>query len=160
MWTGSEMIVWGGQGEGTSGLLNTGGRYNPSTNTWRATSTTSAPDGRTYYTAVWTGSEMIVWGGDGPGINGVLDTGGRYNPSTNTWRATSTTNAPIARDVHTAVWTGSEMIVWGGPIGLMVRGLPQIPAADTTQTRIAGQPPAPPTRLHDGFTQPSGPAVK
>src|SRR5213076_577838 len=32
-----------------------------------------------------------------------------------TWTATSTgTNAPAARELHTAVWTGSEMIVWGG----------------------------------------------
>src|SRR5438034_5693843 len=31
-----------------------------------------------------------------------------------TWTNTSTTNAPAAREVHTAVWTGSEMIVWGG----------------------------------------------
>ena len=31
-----------------------------------------------------------------------------------TWTATSATNAPSARWAHTAVWTGSEMIVWGG----------------------------------------------
>ena len=31
-----------------------------------------------------------------------------------TWTATSLTNAPSARYDHTAVWTGSEMIVWGG----------------------------------------------
>ena len=43
-----------------------------------------------------------------------LNTGGRYNPGTDTWTATSTTNAPAARAFHTAVWTGSEMIVWGG----------------------------------------------
>ena len=43
-----------------------------------------------------------------------LNTGGRYNPSTDSWTATSTTNAPAARYDHTAVWTGSEMIVWGG----------------------------------------------
>jgi hypothetical protein len=30
---------------------------------WTATSTTEAPDGRIDHTAVWTGSEMIVWGG-------------------------------------------------------------------------------------------------
>ena len=30
------------------------------------------------------------------------------------WIPTSTTNAPAARTAHTAVWTGSEMIVWGG----------------------------------------------
>ena len=80
--------------------------------TWTATSTTNAPDGRLYHTAVWTGSEMIVWGGtNGPD---VLNTGGRYNPSTDSWAATSTTNAPVARYLHTAVWAGSEMIVWGG----------------------------------------------
>ena len=31
-----------------------------------------------------------------------------------TWTATSTTNAPSARAGHSAVWTGTEMIVWGG----------------------------------------------
>ena len=35
-------------------------------------------------------------------------------PCTDQWGATSTTNAPSARFSHTAVWTGSEMIVWGG----------------------------------------------
>ena len=44
----------------------------------------------------------------------ILNTGGRYNPSTDSWTATSTINAPTARDYHTAVWTGTEMIVWGG----------------------------------------------
>ena len=83
--------------------------------TWTATSTTSAPAGRSTHTAVWTGSEMIVWGG----WNGstFFDTGGRYNPSTDSWTATSSTNAPAGRYAHTAVWTGSEMIVWGGGTG-------------------------------------------
>ena len=63
---------------------------------------------------MWTGSEMIVWGGDA--YRAVLNTGGRYNPSTDSWTATSTTNAPTARIGHTAVWTGSEMIVWGGDV--------------------------------------------
>ena len=31
-----------------------------------------------------------------------------------TWTATGIANAPTSRSVHTAVWTGSEMIVWGG----------------------------------------------
>ena len=66
---------------------------------------------RSVHTAVWTGSEMIVWGGE---FSGYSNTGGRYNPSTDSWTATSLTNAPSARDGHTAVWTGSEMIVWGG----------------------------------------------
>src|SRR5206468_12098071 len=42
---------------------------------WTATSTTSAPAARERHTAVWSGSEMIVWGGLGSG--GGLNTGGR-----------------------------------------------------------------------------------
>src|SRR4029077_20724698 len=79
--------------------------------TWTATTTANAPVGRYFHTAVWTGSEMIVWGGyDVPHLN----TGGRYNPSRDSWTATSTINAPGVRFNHTAVWTGSEMIIWGG----------------------------------------------
>ncbi|PYI96405.1 MAG: hypothetical protein DMF00_14975, partial [Verrucomicrobia bacterium] len=33
-----------------------------------------------------------------------------------TWTPTSLTNVPSTRDGHTAVWTGTEMIVWGGII--------------------------------------------
>src|SRR5436189_5024068 len=91
------------------------GLYNPGTDSWTATSTTNAPTARAAHTAVWTGSEMIVWGGN-VAITGEENTGGRYNPGTDSWTATRTTNAPKARDLHTAVWTDSEqqMIVWGG----------------------------------------------
>ena len=79
--------------------------------TWTATA--APPEIRESHTAVWTGSEMIVWGGI-PGEGRCLNTGGRYNPATDAWTATSTRAAPEARLHHTAVWTGSEMIVWGG----------------------------------------------
>ena len=82
--------------------------------TWTPTNLTGAPDGRVAHTAVWTGSEMIVWGGDTCFAGCDVNTGGRYNPSTDSWTATSTTNAPESRVNFTAVWTGSEMIVWGG----------------------------------------------
>ena len=87
----------------------------PCTDQWTATTTSNAPPGRYLHTAVWTGSEMIVWGGGYQAP--LLNTGGRYNPSTDSWTATSTTNAPTGRYGHTAVWTGSEMIVWGGDDG-------------------------------------------
>ncbi len=113
VWTGSEMIIWGGFDN--HDYFGTGGRYNPTTDSWAATSTINAPAGRAFHTAVWTGTEMMVWGG---GIlNTDFDTGGRYNPGTDSWEATSTTNAPDPRSYHTAVWTGSEMIVWGGRDG-------------------------------------------
>jgi hypothetical protein len=67
------MAVWGGVG--TDGFLNSGGRYDPVADSWTPTSTTGAPIARSSHTAVWTGGQMIVWGGD---VGGVTATGGRY----------------------------------------------------------------------------------
>ena len=112
------MIVWGGAGAGGPGL-STGGRYDPDTNTWIEVSQANAPSPRYFHTAVWTGGRMIVFGGRMGAIDNAsyTNTGGRYDPSTNTWSATSTVDAPTARSTHTALWTGDEMIVWGGCSG-------------------------------------------
>ena len=112
VWTGSAMIVWGGY-NGRSDV-NTGGRYNPIADSWVATATAGAPEERLDHTAVWTGSEMIIWGGLALRPRIQLNSGARYNPITDTWVATTNTGAPARRWEHTAVWTGSEMIVWGG----------------------------------------------
>jgi hypothetical protein len=59
---------------------------------------------------------MIVWGGVGTNVT-TLDNGGLYDPAANSWTVMTTTGAPAGRRDHTAVWTGSEMIVWGGTDG-------------------------------------------
>ena len=80
------------------------------------------------------------------GANGCID---------DTW-ATTSINAPAGRSLHTAVWTGSEMIVWGGTTAAI-----RTRAADTIPARIVGQPPALPTRpLAEAITRQSGLAVK
>jgi N-acetylneuraminic acid mutarotase len=112
VWTGSLMIVWGGNTG--QGYWNNGGIYNPITDSWTPVTTANAPTARSRHTAVWTGSDMIVWGGYIAAAPGVANTGGRYNANQDAWTATSTVNVPQARVVHTAVWTGSKMIVWGG----------------------------------------------
>jgi hypothetical protein len=102
------MLVWGGS---DGGYLDSGGQYDPVADSWAATTTVGAPNGRTGFSAVWTDDEMIVWGGtDGDRLN----TGGRYNPVSDSWVSTSTAGAPASRSEHTAVWTGSWMVVWGG----------------------------------------------
>jgi N-acetylneuraminic acid mutarotase len=111
VWTGSEMIVWGGF---SFGLPNTGGRYDPATDSWSPTSTDRAPAGRENVTGVWTGSEAIFWGGWPDTNPGFPGTGGRYSPATDSWSLTTTVNAPTSRYGHSSVWTGSEMIVFGG----------------------------------------------
>jgi hypothetical protein len=74
-----------------------------------------APSPRFGHTAVWTGNEMIIWGGwVSTPSNSFYNDGARYNPANDTWTAVSTNGAPAAREAHVAVWTGSEMIVWGG----------------------------------------------
>lgn len=117
VWSGSEMIVWGGVTAG--GDTNTGGRYEPLSDTWTATSTSDAPTGRHFSSAIWTGSEMIIWGGMSGNLdNGTwYDTGGRYNPLSDSWSATSVLGAPSPRIWHVDVWTGEEFIVWGGCSG-------------------------------------------
>jgi hypothetical protein len=124
VWTGTEMIVWGGDdafptedtgyAEVPPHPLATGGRYDPAADRWRATSARLAPPARMHHTAVWTGTEMIVWGGFG-GARGdaPLADGGRYDPARDRWTRVAMRGI-AARAHHTAVWTGREMIVFGG----------------------------------------------
>ena len=114
VWTGTDMVIWGGIDEMVT-WTNTGGRYDPNNDTWQATTISSAPLGRNNHSAVWTGTHMVIWGGTGGTVgNPLLNSGGRYNPTTDSWQATTTVGSPSARGSHTANWTGSEMFVWGG----------------------------------------------
>ena len=114
VWSGTEMIVWGGNLTAGSGL-NTGGRYDPENDSWTRTATgVNVPSGRSQHTAVWDGAGMIVWGGSSQ-ATGAVNSGGRYDPASDSWTTTSTgSNVPTSRSGHTAVWSGTEMIVWGG----------------------------------------------
>ena len=108
VWTGTEMIVWGGDSEGTT--VNTGGRYNPATDSWTVMSPTNAPPPSNVHSAVWTGTEMVVWGT----TTWFAVGGARYNPSSDSWRSMSQTNAPVTAGGQTLLWTGSKILVWGG----------------------------------------------
>lgn len=115
VWTGEEMFVFGGNHvDVTAKPVNSGGLYNPKTNTWKTISKVGAPSARQFgwTPLIWTGKEVIVWGGNNSGD--IFGDGAKYNPKTDTWTPISMINAPQARTGHTAIWTGSEMIVWGG----------------------------------------------
>ena len=111
LWTGSELLLWGGTANGSA--IDTGSRYDPATDSWAGISTRGAPSARAHHAAVWTGGEMIIWGGSRTQSSFVED-GGRYDPLSDTWRPINTTNAPLGRSHAGTVWTGTEMIVWGG----------------------------------------------
>ncbi len=74
------MLVWGGFGGLTwETVYNSGGRYDPVTDAWSSISVIGAPTGSYAHTAVWTGTEMIVWGGSNVD-HCALNSGGRYSP--------------------------------------------------------------------------------
>ena len=113
VWTGAVMVVWGGRD--SIRPLRTGGRYDPSTDTWTPVSTTGAPSARYLPGVVWTGSSMLVWGGRD--LAGLKGDGAAYDPWSDVWTPISSSGAPSARVNHTAAWSGSVMVVWGGDNG-------------------------------------------
>ncbi len=93
--------------------------YDPATNVWTQTDGANVPFPRRRHTAIWTGTQMLVWGGfgfDGVTDNVYLSTGGQYAVDS-TWSGLQITDQPTPRADHTAVWTGTEMLIWGGDIG-------------------------------------------
>ena len=111
VWTGEELVVWGGADHFGFNRFDDGAAYDPMADSWRVIA--ASPLGSsTGQTAVWTGEEMIIWGGT-PGSNIRSGLGAAYDPGSDSWRILR--SAPIsARSDHSAVWTGSEMVVWGG----------------------------------------------
>ena len=114
VWTGKQMLVWGGRNN--SGLLEDGAIYDPALNTWTTLALLNGPEARMGATATWTGDRLLIWGGQG--ANGFLNSGAQLtfdaNGSPLAWQPISLTEAPAARSEHTAVWSGSRMIIWGG----------------------------------------------
>lgn len=114
VWTGNELLVWGGQSERPEILHNDGAAYNPTTGRWRKLAS-SPLSPRALAVAVWDGREMLVWGGSttttAP-LHTVSD-GAAYDPSTDQWRTLPA--SPLApRAGALAAWTGTAMVIVGG----------------------------------------------
>ena len=114
VWTGSTMSVWGGLGLGPD-LTADGADYDPATGTWRRMPGADLTE-RFGATAVAAAGRMILYGGSptGPGL-AVEPHGAVYDPATGRWIPVDGPLQP--RSGHAAVWTGAEMVVWGGRTG-------------------------------------------
>lgn len=154
VWTGREMLVLGGRDAG--GALRDAAGYSPELDRWRVVTAgavlqsplsalftgsevfvlgvasgrieglrlqpggASAPamgpgaaGPRRGHSALWTGAEVVVWGGsDGDGT--LRGDGYRYVPTRARWRPVRDVGAEGARRGHSAVWSSSEMLVFGG----------------------------------------------
>src|SRR6185436_1113671 len=58
----------------------------------------------------WARRQLVLWGDEDD------SSGGRYNPMSDSWSPTTLVDAPPVRDGGrwSTVWTGSQMIIWGG----------------------------------------------
>ncbi|RKG69858.1 hypothetical protein D7V80_07445 [Corallococcus sp. CA054B] len=99
--------------------------------------------------SVFDGQNVLLWGGlGGCTVNGVCGDGARFNLEAKTWTPLSTQGAPSARTLHSAVWTGEKMIVWGGlgcgsPLGPCGDGATYDPATDTWSAITSQGAPSP-----------------
>lgn len=72
--------------------------------------------GRTFPVAVWSGRELLVWGGETASEQSWTAAGSAYDAVTGRWRAMAP--SPLAaQSEHVAVWTGDEMVVCCGRVG-------------------------------------------
>lgn len=114
LWTGEEMLIFG--------PAATGNRYDPTANAWAAIPSANGPSSISGQKAIFTGTNFISWGGqqttiDSFGVSSTISTniGGMYDLALDQWTFTSTSGAvPSARDQHSAIYTGTRMLVWGG----------------------------------------------
>jgi len=109
VWTGISLLVWGGKDD--TGALGDGASFDPKSGAWKMIPASPiAP--RAPLASLWTGTEFIVWGSTHEGPHRT--DGAAYDPVTEAWRILP--QAPIELTLGAAAWTGSEMVVVGGPI--------------------------------------------
>jgi hypothetical protein len=119
---------------GTVALFPVSGvAYDPAADRWSAIAPAPTPGAPAPgEPAVWTGRRFLSWGisgADGDDASGdAADAavegeqgpppthGGTYDPAANRWQTFAP--GPLSSRVdHTAVWTGQEMLLWGGTSG-------------------------------------------
>jgi hypothetical protein len=113
VWTGSEMVIWGGstlvEPSGTA-PLDDGAAFDLASGVWRPIAPAPISTGSDA-ARVWTGTEMIIWGGSNIGESS--SSGAAYHPSSDTWRTLPDAPIdPVAR--ASALWTGQEVIFLNG----------------------------------------------
>ena len=112
LWTGRELFFASGGGLGS--LI--AARYDPATDVWREAATSCGPPGLLNQAVAWTGDRVIVWGGTDIGVRETeaVTGGALYDPAADAWTPMVSAGAPSPRERAAAIWTGSELIVWGG----------------------------------------------
>jgi hypothetical protein len=106
------LFVFGGRNAGGD-VLNSAAIYDLATDTWTlASSDAATPSPRELATAVWTGSDVLVFGGRNAAGSEYYTTGARYDPAADRWTTINKSISPRAAGVGFSV--GEEVVFWGG----------------------------------------------
>jgi hypothetical protein len=102
-WTGDAVLL---TVNSTTGLLS----YRPADDSWKAVSASPCPLPDYYGITAWIGDRLVATCGE--------DATQIYTPATDTWERLETGQSTVpSRALSAFVWTGHELIVWGGTLG-------------------------------------------
>ncbi|HVY31133.1 MAG TPA: kelch repeat-containing protein [Polyangiaceae bacterium] len=116
-WDGAYLLAWSGNG---NGFKSDGKLYEPVGDKWTNMGTSGEPSAR------WAPNRYTGWsfrikphlalfvGGSG---NSFATDGGMYNSTTNGWTSISAWPSGASHIYGAAVWTGTELVMWGGRTG-------------------------------------------
>ncbi len=110
VWSGSEVIVWGGQTRNGTGHVQ-GAAYDPAADSWRRIA--KAPISLNLFFANWTGSEMVVFGSQLDRRNGAdarVATGAAYDPETDSWRRIP--DSKLSPQAIAASWLNDRLVAY------------------------------------------------
>jgi hypothetical protein len=121
VWTGTRMLVWGGLAPSGTDESSTpivpsdAALYDPVTNVWQPLSNTLVVSEPPLFgaVAVRTPAAILLWGLHANDMS-LPASGGRLNLQALAWSPLSQMNEPEQRLGEVGVWTGLEMLVWGG----------------------------------------------
>jgi hypothetical protein len=120
VWTGRDLVICGGYGD-RGRALGGGACYDPRADAWRPLAAAGGPRARRWGAVVWTRHLLVVWGGAASAPPGetrywdvLLRDGAVYDPVADAWGALPDAGAPAPRSRPAAVWTGEELLIWGG----------------------------------------------
>jgi hypothetical protein len=128
-WTDRELLVWGGATRDRR-VHADGAAFDPATGRWRPLP--PAPQAqqldRRVAGAVWTGRELLVWGGITPVAGDRADGSMRpgdglaYDPARDAWRRLPPPPRSLPASAGPALWTGRELLVVDAEGGRPVAG--------------------------------------
>lgn len=136
VWTGREAISVGGRDDKNQ-LRAGASAYDPARNTWRSLADPPVNWERTNALVEWTGTEMLLVGGQTPVSFVPVSSGMAYDTATDTWRTFLTPPSGFISDRSPAAWTGTELLVWpsdGGDSSMVITPLAYNPTSDSWRT--------------------------